>query len=116
MLRRTNSFPRNDGQNNDYDENLPTETIAPREIQALLRFKISQTTQTQRGVRLKLPELDTEYFINLGRLISSEPNSAKYKQFVRLYDTSRPPDKQIISREYSQLLIRQTLPLDASRC
>jgi hypothetical protein len=104
-------FPtQNDGRNNDYDENLPTQTVAPREIQALLRYKPFQTTQAQREVRLQLPELDTEYFINLGRLISTEPNSAKNKQLVRLYDTSRPPDTQIISHEHSQLLIRQTAP------
>jgi hypothetical protein len=47
---------------------LPTQIVAIREIQALLRFKPSQTAQAQWEVRLKLPELDTEYLINLGRL------------------------------------------------
>ena len=41
---------------------------------------------------------------------SHELNSVKYQQLVRLYDPTRPPDKQIISCERSQLLIRHTAP------
>lgn len=99
-----------DGRNNANDENLPTQIVARREIQALLRFRQSQPAQPQQEVRLTLPDLGSSYLINLGRLISNEPNSVKYQQLVRLYDKSRPPDKQIISREHSQLLIRQTAP------
>jgi hypothetical protein len=58
------------------------------------------------GVRLQLPtEPNSEILINLGRLKSNESNSATYHQLVRLFDPDRPPDKQIISREHSQIVI-----------
>ena len=49
-------------------------------------------------------------FDQLDCLKSHEHNSAKYQQLVRLYDPTRPPDKQIISCERSQLPIRHTAP------
>ena len=102
-----------DGRDDDDEENLPTQTVASqpsRELQAILRFKPADDL-TQREVRLSLPIApNSENLINLGRLNSNELNSAKYQQLVRLYDPTRPPDKQIISREHSQLLIRQTAP------
>ena len=61
------------------------------------------------GVRLQLPtEPNSEILINLGRLKSNESNSATYHQLVRLFDPNRPPDKQIISREHSQIVIRKS--------
>ena len=106
-------YTQNDGRKNDDEENLPTQTVAPLELQAVLRFKPvdSATDMTQREERLTLPiEVNSELLVNLGRLNSSELNSAKYHQLIRLYDPTRPPDKQIISREHSQLLIRQIAP------
>ena len=53
---------------------------------------------------------ESESLINLGLLKSNERNSDKHQQLVPLDDPTRPADKQIISREHSQLLIRQTAP------
>ena len=103
----------NDGRDHDEVENLPTQIVAPRELQVLLRFIPADATDTvpPREVRLQLPlESESECKINLGRLNKTEQHSSNYNQLVRLYDPRRPADKQIISREHSQLQIRRTAP------
>jgi hypothetical protein len=53
-------------------------------------------------------EPSTEIIINLGRLKTIDLNSDSYQQLVRISDPNRPPVKQIISREHSQILIRKS--------
>ena len=80
------------GRYQDDEETLPAQTVAPRELEAILRFKpaCAEDNLTPREERLKLPtEFNSENLINLGRLKLNKPNSAQYQQLVRLYDQTR---------------------------
>ena len=71
----------NDGRSeNQEEENFPTQSVALREPQAILRFK---EANIQREVRLQLPtEPNSTFLINLGRLKSNDLNSTNYQQLV----------------------------------
>jgi hypothetical protein len=108
--QRETAPTQNDGRRNDDegDDIYCTQVVPPREPQAFLRFK-EELEPAQRNLKLQLPtEPNSEVLINLGRLKPTESNSARYQQLVRLIDSNRPLDKQIISREHSQILIRKS--------
>ncbi len=82
------------------EECYATQIVPPQDPQAILRFKESNpTTQVaQQEFHIQLPvDLNTEVFINLGRLKQSENPNSSYQQFVHLFDPNRPANKQIIS-------------------
>ncbi len=98
-----------DGRNtvDSGDISYCTQAVPPLEPKAFLRF-LGEENPSQRRINLNLPtELNSEILINLGRL-KSQATAAKYQQLVYLYDPNQPPDKQIISREHTQILIRKS--------
>ena len=93
------------------DESYCTQVVPQQEPKAFLLWKDAEShlPLDQRNLRLQLPtEPNSEILINLGRLKPCDVNSSRYQQLVRISDPNRPPDKQIISREHSQILIRKS--------
>jgi hypothetical protein len=92
------------------EESFSTQAVLPQVPQAILRFQdLSKILDGQREFKLQLPtEPSSDILINLGRLKSTDPNSVRYQQLVRISDPNRPPDKQIISREHSQISIHKS--------
>ena len=106
------ALTQNDGRNHFDDEgSYPTQVVAPQEPQAFLRYKEEdpRTQRSQQEIRLQLPiDHKSEILINLGRLRTNDKNAANYQQIVCICDPNRPFDKQIISREHSQIQIRKS--------
>ena len=109
----------NDGRDYDEDKNLSTQSVALRELRAILRFEPADTTDviTPREVCLQLPiDLNSEFTINLAlqtQLSKVLPNISRWCSLFRPNTTFRQTNHFLRTLSVTD---SPNSPLDVSWC